>query len=57
MAARASEEQRQILHNSADSLTRPKSSNLVDMTDKVRILGDAPMVAGECNPYEKIDHI
>ena len=35
----------------------PKVSNLVDMTDRVRILGDAPMVAGKCNPERKTGHI
>ena len=47
MASRAPEEERQILNDSVDSLKSPKLSSIVDMTDRVRILGDAPMVTGK----------
>jgi hypothetical protein len=54
IALQASEEQRQILHSSIDTLKNPQFSNLVDMTDKVRILGDAPMVTGKSVTEDKM---
>ena len=43
--------------SSFDTLMSPEVSNLVDMTDRVRILGDAPMVAGKCDPERMMNHI
>jgi len=56
IALQASEEQRQILHSSVDTLKNPRFGNLVDMTDRVRILGDAPMVTGKYVTDDNMDH-
>jgi len=56
MAPQALEEQRQILHSSVDTLKNPQFGGLVDMTDKLRILGDVPMVTGKYITDDNMDH-